>query len=57
MNRVDIPKVVGFSWLFVPLNAVEGLMRFRGRSLPQRVRYQARLDEVHMAIWTSCVSV
>ena len=57
VNRVDVLKEVVPYWLLVLVNAVDILRQFRGRYLPQLVRAQDSPEEVHVASWTSCVSV
>ena len=56
VDRVDFSKAIGTSWLFVPVNIVEGLRLCRGRSLPRRAISQTSLDEVCGARHKRCVS-
>ena len=50
VTSVDVSKVVGTSWLFVPVNAMEQLRQFRYWYFPWKARYQVNLEGFHVAI-------
>ena len=57
VKHIDVSKAVRPSWVFVMENAVKGLMRFIGRSLPPREGAYDGTKKAHVDIWTRCVSV
>ena len=57
VNGAYVLKAVVPYWLFVPMNAAEGLIRFRDWSLPRRAIAQANHDGVNVTSRPMCVSV
>ena len=53
--HVEVSKVVGASWFFIPENSVGGLGRNMDRSLPQSAVLQANLEGIHAIIRPGCV--
>ena len=54
MYRVEVSKVVGISWLFIPENAMERLGHSRDWSLPLSARVQTNLEVIHAIIRLMC---
>ena len=57
VNQIDMSKAVRPSCLFIAVNFLVGLRKFKDRSLPKRARFQANLEGVRINIQTMCVGI
>ena len=57
MYLVEVSKVVGPSWLFIPEKSVGGLGGNRDQYLPRNAGVHANLEGIHTISWTVCVSL